>query len=1135
MVSPAPYISRAQTEDFLNAVKTALEQPDSHPVVFHVWGIGGVGKSTLLNRLREKYEEIGNKDSANITHSSGLSSSSKGNLLSWLYQPLGKSTSNSSGNTQEERSSNLLLPGFSTVFFSVADEIDSIRLMEKLHSSLQEQFKDVPPVFDSFAKSYKDYSEALYQLETKSLDGKGSASEEQIKLVKQFVRGVAAMGQLVIPAAGVAGQGAEVAVDAGKAIWDLFQQHKATQRDKELQKLMRDPVRRLTEKFTETLIQWSNRRSILLLLDTYEEASTEVDTWLGQILLSRTNLRSHRIRLVVAGRESLVRGRNWERFQGELDLTKLVYEQELKPFDKDQTKLYLRQINITAQEQIEKIYQNTKGLPYRLNWLRQGQQTGQASSFLESLNVIDLRLRDLSVKQELSKEQKQQVKRVIQVASCCLSFNFSLIKYLLEHQQVDFYSPLDNQLNWFEWLRQQPLVKSIDGRYQLDEMTRDEFRQSLWREDEGEQFSCIHALLADYFKAKSDWEVSPDSSLSVSVRYNNSEWQMNQERYIYHLLYSRRPDCQQKVISYLLEESRFVQNLGLKTILEIVMAESKRVSDPLLPYISRKFLNQIKPVVTYGVDLLWQEVIDYKKIQQNSNFSRREIDTAIQTFLYQLDQLEGLAKLTALLCKSFRYPKQQRLAWLQKAQEQAEKILTIDEPEFNSSLFGSIGWWLFNSEYKEEAIVCFGKSIEISPDYNLAWYSRGLALKDLERYKEALENFDKFLEYKPESYETWNWRGVMLDNLGQSKEALSSYDKALEYKPDYYYSLNNRATTLFDLRYHEKALVSIEEALSIKPDFTDALSNKAGILFKLGRFEEALASIDKAIELEPNDNGFWSLRGGALYGAERFEEAISSYEKAIQLNSNSELVWVTRGSALAKLEHYEEAINSYDKAIELDSKDSSAWGARGDALYSLKRREEALESYSKATEIEPSNYTVWISRGEVLYDLERYEEALASFAKALKLEPNDYYAWSRQGFILIALERYEEAIFSYKKALEIKCDKPFFWYGQAEALYRLKRHEEAIESLTRAIELPNAEPSMVADMYYDKARSYALLENVDSAVEALKQAIETDEYFREKAKDDLDFNLIQEDKQFQVLLADNDARQSNVIESSPEK
>ena len=53
MTNQTPYISRKVDQELQLALDKALAQPSSNPVLFYVWGIGGVGKSNLTKKLQE--------------------------------------------------------------------------------------------------------------------------------------------------------------------------------------------------------------------------------------------------------------------------------------------------------------------------------------------------------------------------------------------------------------------------------------------------------------------------------------------------------------------------------------------------------------------------------------------------------------------------------------------------------------------------------------------------------------------------------------------------------------------------------------------------------------------------------------------------------------------------------------------------------------------------------------------------------------------------------------------------------------------------------------------------------------------------------------------------------------------------
>ncbi|MEH2089400.1 hypothetical protein [Nostoc sp.] len=57
MTTPIPYyISRKQAQDFLAKFTKALEFPESNPLLSQVYGFGGVGKTTLIKKLKETHE-----------------------------------------------------------------------------------------------------------------------------------------------------------------------------------------------------------------------------------------------------------------------------------------------------------------------------------------------------------------------------------------------------------------------------------------------------------------------------------------------------------------------------------------------------------------------------------------------------------------------------------------------------------------------------------------------------------------------------------------------------------------------------------------------------------------------------------------------------------------------------------------------------------------------------------------------------------------------------------------------------------------------------------------------------------------------------------------------------------------------
>ncbi|MBD2430490.1 tetratricopeptide repeat protein [Fischerella sp. FACHB-380] len=207
----------------------------------------------------------------------------------------------------------------------------------------------------------------------------------------------------------------------------------------------------------------------------------------------------------------------------------------------------------------------------------------------------------------------------------------------------------------------------------------------------------------------------------------------------------------------------------------------------------------------------------------------------------------------------------------------AEKHQTEDG---RASLLFELGNLLVSAKEYEAAIASYDKAVEIKPDYQEAWFMRGIALFQLGRYEEAIASYDKAVEIKPDYQEAWYIRGIALFQLGRYEEAIASYDKAVEIKPDYQEAWYIRGIALRQLGRYEEAIASYDKALEIKPDYHQAWYNKACCYALQVNIEQAIENLQKAIILNPEcremaktDSDFDSIRDD-----ERFQELIEQEE-----------------------------------------------------------------------------------------------------------------------------------------------------------------------------------------------------------------------------------------------------------------
>ncbi len=876
------YISRKQAQEFLAKFAKALEQPESQALLFHVYGFGGVGKTTLTRKLKEAHQQ--QADFAEVSFGLTPDIETPLKLMAKLYEELPKPT-------------NLL-----------RRDVLNIRP------------SDFVPKADPFISLYDEYQQTVHKLKTQPVAGKQSVDTEQQSTVKDWLE----LGTLSVLA--VATSEPSVAIDglvkAGgmlsnasqgiaplkERVQQLLQQHPATKNDKELQALMLEPIPKLTQAFAEGLIQKTQKqkRPVVLVLDTYEKAPSHIDTWLWQYLLEDTALKSYPIRLVVAGRRFLQEKESWRKLQQDRDL---IYEQRLNEFDKDQTKAYLQRIGITKAGEIQKIYKATKGLPYYLNWIRREKEAGREIDFSRGNQaIVELLLQGLNPKQ----------KQIVQLAACCRWFDRSLIQHLMTKQKIDFQMAADATLDCFDWLKQRDFVEFVQSRYRLDDVARDVFRRSLWDDDKN-QFRRTHELLANYFEQQANQEVSPDSP--APAKYENPDWRQYTAEFLYHALFAKRDDGQRQLLSHLFA-SRYLNEIEVVLLpFAAVAAEAAVENYRLLPSETEKFLKSIKLVFPFGWVMLEKDPAKYEiTYEDRTGPSKKQIEEAIEPCLRNVDSLDdGLGKYTGLLYKSLRCRTlEQRVGLLLRAKEQAEQIATDNHPDYSSNLFGKVGIELFKLDRYEEALISFDKALEFKPDFPPSWDFRGDALRELNRPEEALASYDKALELQPDFHTAWVDRGITLKDLGRYEEAIASCDKALAIKNDFLPAWIERGWVLYELGRYEDVIANCDEALKIEQDNLEALSYQGLALSQLGRYDEALANHDETLKLHQDIPTLWTNRGIVLARSGRYEEALASCFKALELQPTDESGYYGKACCYALQGDVDLAIENLQQAINLN-------------------------------------------------------------------------------------------------------------------------------------------------------------------------------------------------------------------------
>jgi tetratricopeptide (TPR) repeat protein len=130
--------------------------------------------------------------------------------------------------------------------------------------------------------------------------------------------------------------------------------------------------------------------------------------------------------------------------------------------------------------------------------------------------------------------------------------------------------------------------------------------------------------------------------------------------------------------------------------------------------------------------------------------------------------------------------------------------------------------------------------------------------------EKKLKNQDEALQINPQNENAWVTKGSTLFALNKNDEAVAAYDKAIEINPNNLAAWNDKGIALEALGKHDEAQKAWNKA---KPKNSDVFwRNKGNDRYNSGKFDEALKALDKQTEIHPYDAQAWNLKSILLDG-----------------------------------------------------------------------------------------------------------------------------------------------------------------------------------------------------------------------------------------------------------------------------
>jgi serine/threonine-protein kinase len=295
----------------------------------------------------------------------------------------------------------------------------------------------------------------------------------------------------------------------------------------------------------------------------------------------------------------------------------------------------------------------------------------------------------------------------------------------------------------------------------------------------------------------------------------------------------------------------------------------------------------------------------------------------------------------------------------------------------------------------EKAIASFRRSVEVDPNFALAWAGLGQTYwrqartgADEEAAVRAVESAERAIKISPGLGVAHSVLGTIYGDAGRTEDAIRELRKAIELAPGNAEAVRELARLYANTGRFPEAEDSFRKAIQSRP--TDWYAYLLlGLFYQAHqRYQDAEGAYHSALQFAPG-NEIVARNIGALYiQTGRYPEAVQVLEKSLSLHANARTS-LSLGAAYFYQHRFQDAASAVEAAIELDSRRDEFWGNLGIYYKWIPGSEakvgpalrHAIELAEKRLKITPGSYGTRASLAEYRARLGDRKGSLAEIAR----------------------------------------------------------------------------------------------------------------------------------------------------------
>eukprot|EP01091_Cochliopodium_minus_P005648 TRINITY_DN1554_c0_g1_i1.p1 TRINITY_DN1554_c0_g1~~TRINITY_DN1554_c0_g1_i1.p1 ORF type:complete len:485 (+),score=136.31 TRINITY_DN1554_c0_g1_i1:42-1496(+) len=321
-----------------------------------------------------------------------------------------------------------------------------------------------------------------------------------------------------------------------------------------------------------------------------------------------------------------------------------------------------------------------------------------------------------------------------------------------------------------------------------------------------------------------------------------------------------------------------------------------------------------------------------------------------------------------------------------------------------------------NNEY-DEAIKCYSKAIELSPEDATYYGNRAQAYMMCKLYEKSINDCEYAIKLDPNFTKAFLRIANCHLQKGRISQSKNYYNIALKQEP-------NNKTALDGLQKIEKLSQIIQEAKN---------------LLDKSEYDKTLHKCDQGMQISSENDTLYLIQADAFVKLKKYGEASKIATIILRSDPSNTYAYFIRGSALYYQGNLEQALSHFTQALKIDPEDSKNIKARkicrnleqikekGNKAFGQGNFEEAELQYSEALKVDPENFSILsqlhCNRAATRIKLSKFSEGVEDCNKALIYDKKYLKAFIRRGDCFMKLGKFQEAITDYKAANEIEESK----------------------------------------------------------------------------------------------------------------